>query len=186
MKLVVFLIFFVLGAMLSCGKKKEPELLVVMTPEGSQVLETDGYSCLNKLARLTDTDIRPDLAAPTLSFKKMTIEWTKDTPLYIQVVKLIIRGAGVTGGEQTCTFGVDEITALFEHAGNPSFVENTITAKGTYTSNPNCRVTCGSLSLADSNDVAINASGQLIVKATEEDGDTFRRVQATGSVQITP
>lgn len=183
------------GALTSCGKKADSNLVVSLVPSDSIVLEFDAYSCTQIVTGIVGVDgqrVGPDIKGPVVLFNKMTMEWKKTSKLYIHDASIRFRGSGIQGGEAVCNITAD-LPALFESsaAGNSSYYSNGgFIQKGKVTSNPNCRVAC-SLPLANPDVPEISATGELTVKASEvanegTDDEKYYRVKSRVTVHVRP
>jgi hypothetical protein len=166
------LLALLFGGLASCGKKAEESLIIKMIPKESLVLEFNAYSCIQILNGIRTVDggyATPDVSGPVVLFNKMSIQWTKDTKLYVHMLKIKFKGGGIAGGETTCDLTRD-FPALFEYPiNNPNdayFEAGGFKEKGTIVSNPKCRLAC-SIPLADPEKPEIAATGEVLVKATE-------------------
>jgi hypothetical protein len=178
----------------SCGQKADSGLIVKLIPKESLVLEFNAYTCLQIIEgiRTIDGFVAPAVTGPVVQFNRMSMQWTKDTKLYVHSAKIKFRGGGIKGGETICDL-TNDLPFLFESTGannSGKYEAGGFLKPETANSNPKCRVVC-SLPLENEEQPEISATGELIVKASEvsnegEESEKVFRVKSKFRVTIKP
>lgn len=189
-----------LGILGSCGKKPDSDLIIKLSPPDSPILQMDAYSCAQRIEGITDTTtgnpVTPKYKGPVVIFNRMTMEWKKSTKLFVTQAKIIFRGSGIQGGEETCELSpsffdfFERETSAATQSPTGIYSADTFLGKGIVTTNPKCRVIC-SVTLADPERPEISASAELSVRAVEltnegKEDEKYFRVKSTFRARIVP
>lgn len=126
MKCLKAIVAFVLplalsSALTSCGGDDagvNGDLLDMAVSSSGIILPVAGQSCVDKANSAATPTVTRSLAAPSLSFARLSITWkATDVDLYAAYIKLTITSNRLTGGVQEITLDPTEIEALFGARG---------------------------------------------------------------------